>query len=50
VPAPDSNASALSGCFEYSYDSTPAENPARSIHDALRFGSKYRLVGNRSRL
>src|SRR5580698_7313074 len=31
VPAPSSNASPFIGCFEYSYDSTPLENPARSI-------------------
>src|SRR5262249_10652623 len=50
VPAPLSNASMFIGCFEYSYDSTPVEKPARSIHDALSVGSKYRSLGRRSRL
>src|SRR5450432_3011744 len=29
VPAPDSNARKFIGCFEYSYDSTAVEKPAR---------------------
>src|SRR5580698_3074374 len=38
VPAPYSSPKPFIGCFEYSYDSTAVENPARSIHGPAETG------------